>query len=596
MFQNAPTIPLSLVIIAAFAGCAEGADLGEDDRTPPEHGPGVDPEGDPTSDPDPPPNLDEDDLGRRVEALFAEKCAGCHGVGNAGGLNNITDLPSLISRGKVIPGQPDASPIYLRLISTSNPMPPPSSGLTVSDEEIALVREWIEKGALSPPAAGSCTDNAHLTPDAQVKKMGADLLEIDAADKPFIRYLTLTHLYNVGYCPEQLDRVIHAANKLVNSLSTEPFIMPLVVVDPDQKTVLRLDLRDYGWEPDPESGDVIDIWEATVAQNPFAIEFQGEFINDLKQDTTTLVPFQPFDAFLQVTTRGDLYYQILGIPETIEELEERLGVPDPDDAEDPAFTIGDVIRAGFENSGVSDWNRIIERRRVPASGSLAYWRSYDFLENTGFADIFAHPIDFEADGGEIIFNLPNGLQAYMLIDAIGDRITEAPTQVVKDPKQRDSIVKNAISCMSCHEAGIIPKQDDLRPFYQDNKDLFQDQAERKLIEALYRPSNELDLLQAKDSAFFQGALNELGIPLTDGEPIVTRALAFEANVDLPRAAAELGVTTQRLEQNLAKLAPSLQKLRIGGISRELFQSEFRGAVCTLFPGDDIIPVCTPTPQ
>jgi hypothetical protein len=440
-----------------------------------------------------------------------------------------------------------------------------------------------------PPPKGSCTDNPHLTLDDQIKKMGADVFQIDSADQPFIRYLTLTHLYNAGYCPDQLGRIIHAANKLVNSLSTEPFIRPLVVVDQDHKTLLRLDLRDYGWQQAPESGGASDIWEATVAQNPFAVEFQGEFIDDLKLRTTTLVPFQPFDAFLQITTRGDLYYDILQFPQTVEELEERLGVPDP---ADPALKIGDVIRAGFEDSGVSDWNRVIERRRIPASSSQAYWRSYDFIDNTGFADIFAHPIDFEDAGGEIIFNLPNGLQAYMVIDEFGGRISEAPTQVVKDPKQRDSIVKNAISCMSCHEAGIIPKQDDLRPFYQDNKDLFQDQAERKLIEALYRPSNELDPLQAKDSAVFQGALNELGIPLTDGEPIVALSLAFEAGVDLPRAASELGVTTQRLDQNLAKLAPSLQKLRIGAISRELFQSEFRGAVCALLPGDDVIPVCT----
>jgi hypothetical protein len=129
--------------------------------------------------------------------------------------------------------------------------------------------------------------------------MGADVFQIDAADQPFIRYFTLTHLYNVGYCPDQLGRIIHAANKLVNSLSTEPFIRPLVVVDQDNKTVLRLDMRDYGWQQAPESGSASDIWEATVAQNPFAIEFQGEFIDDLKLRTTTLVPFQPFDAFLQ---------------------------------------------------------------------------------------------------------------------------------------------------------------------------------------------------------------------------------------------------------------------------------------------------------
>lgn len=398
------------------------------------------------------------------------------------------------------------------------------------------------------------------------------------ARQPSTAVSTLTHLYNSGYCEDSLVKARQAADKLMNSLSNEPYINPLVAIDAEG-TLLRVDLRHYGWTE--------DVWDATVAQNSFAVEFEGEFVDDLKARTDTNVPFQPLDALLQITTRGDLYYQIMRIPATVEALEQQLNVRDPDGV----FNVGEIVRAGFEESGVSDWNRIIERRRIPLSSEQAYWRSYDFLDNTGLADIFANPIFFEEVGGEIIYSLPNGLHAYMLIDEFGGRINEAPTQVVKDPKQRDSIVKNGISCMSCHEAGIIPKADEVREFYVNNKNLFPDKDERKLIEDLYLPSSEMNPLQLQDIGHYIGALGKIGVGEADGEPIIEMSLAFESNVDLVRAAAEFGVSPARLDQNLAKLSPSLQKLRTGSVSREVFEAEFRGAVCLLLPGEDILPVC-----
>ena len=63
-------------------------------------------------------------------------------------------------------------------------------------------------------------------------------------------------------------------------------------------------------------------------------------------------------------------------------------------------------------------NRVVERH---ASRYGAYWKSYDFAGNTGTQNIFTHPLDFTQDGGEIIFNLPNGLQGYLIVDASGER-------------------------------------------------------------------------------------------------------------------------------------------------------------------------------
>ena len=104
--------------------------------------------------------------------------------------------------------------------------------------------------------------------------------------------------------------------------------------------------------------------------------------------------------------------------------------------------LGDQLaRAGFAGSGVSSQNRLVERH--PALYG-AYWKSYDFSKNDGTANLFRFPLGpvfagnpfpdqaFEHAGGEIIFNLPNGLQGYLLVDAKGKRIDAGPIEVVSD--------------------------------------------------------------------------------------------------------------------------------------------------------------------
>src|SRR5262249_59570863 len=83
-----------------------------------------------------------------------------------------------------------------------------------------------------------------------------------------------------------------------------------------------------------------------------------------------------------------------------------------------------VVRAGFNGSGVSRNNRLIERHEA---GGVVYWKSYDFASNTGRQNLFARPLGpggegVRPDGGEIIFNLPNGLQGHVLTDAQGRRL------------------------------------------------------------------------------------------------------------------------------------------------------------------------------
>ncbi len=536
------------------------------------------------------PGVDQGAVANETRELLTAKCSQCHSGDQAkGGIDYITDLSALVTQGKVERYDPEASRLFARITSESSPMPPAAVNQPLSSDEIELVRSWILVGAPPAQAAADCLGNDFISLDEMVEEMAKDIFAQDPSDRKFTRYLTLTHLHNSGLCDDEIEVYRQATAKILNSLSRDPLITKPVEIDSDG-LILRIDLRDYGWDADSANTLVQagfqDAWEATVIANPFAIEFTGDPADDLKKLAETAVPFQSADTLLQVISRGDLYYDLLGIPNNIDTLEFDLGVPDPDD---PNLQDGEIIRAAFKESGVSNSNRIIERREI-ASGSRAYWRSYDFLDESGNGDIFAHPIDFEEAGGEIIFNLENDMQAYMLINQAGTRLNEAPTAVVKDPGQKDFVVRNGISCMRCHSAGIIPKADEFLPFFNLNKNDFIGE-DFDLIERLYRPTHEMDAVQENDAANFSSAMSKAGLDTATDEPIFAVSSAFESNIDLLRAAAEFGITAERLDQELAILNLNLQNLRDGTVQREAFQEVYLDSICALLPVGEIQPVC-----
>lgn len=94
------------------------------------------------------------DFARDIRPLLSTACLHCHGPDEA---SREADLrldsreDAFLDRGgyaAVVPGEPEKSEAYRRIIS-SDPdlrMPPPDSGHSLDDEEISLIRKWIEQG------------------------------------------------------------------------------------------------------------------------------------------------------------------------------------------------------------------------------------------------------------------------------------------------------------------------------------------------------------------------------------------------------------------------------------------------------------------
>jgi mono/diheme cytochrome c family protein len=508
-------------------------------------------------------------LAQQARAILENYCHRCHGAGgsNEGGFNFVLHRSKLIeSDAYIAPGKPDDSYLYQRM--AAGDMPPRGEEPRPSGEQIEIVRRWIAAGA---PEFAAAAPRDFVTNEQIAAAMRADLQQVAAREQKFVRYFTITNLYNAGFSEDELQTYRLALVKLLNSLSWNRNLVPLRPIDP-QQTMFRIDLRDFDWNE--------SIWNAIVDNNPYSVILPSADAIAVQQATGTLVPLVRGDWFVFAASKPPLYHKVLQLPDSLQGLETLLRV-------DVAGNIARerVARAGFNRSGVSQNNRMIERHESPYG---ALWVSYDFAGNTGRKNLFEHPMGpgdrsthFEHDGGEVIFNLPNGLQGYMLVDGQGKRIDRGPLEIVSDPRRPDRTVTNGISCMSCHYAGIINKSDEVREHVLANRRAFPDADD---ILSLYPDNGTMARLQTADAERFQEALRQLGIPRISetGEPIVNMSLRFESNLDLQQAAAEFGLRPLEFRTRLTTATPDLiRKLGVlvagGTIKREVFAQEFARA-------------------
>lgn len=511
------------------------------------------------------------DLAGQVKNFFSAHCYRCHGRDgtNEGGFNFILRTDKLLAGGKyVVPKEPDQSLLYQRLADHS--MPPEEEMPRPGPRDLDLVKKWILAGAPDANPAGVRRPAVLLTEIFRLLR--EDLESAPSRDRRFRRYFTAQHLANAGLSDDELLTYRHALSKLLNSLSWNKNIVLPKPLDP-AGTLFRIDLRDYHWTE--------STWERILSHYPYALIPQVAEVKTACELTGSRLPLLRADWFVAAGSVPPLYEEILDLPQSDRELEQQLRI-----SVETNIHQDRVARAGFNGSGISQHNRLIERHE---SIFGAYWKSYDFGSSAGRGNLFANPFGpgkhdkaFQCDGGEIIFSLPNGLQAFMIVDGTGRRISKAPASIVSDPKRPDRAVVNGLSCMSCHTRGIIPKEDQVREAVRQNPRAFT-LAERETVEALFPPRREFAQLQQQDSLRYCEAVAKTGGRAGRTEPIVTLAQRFEAPLDLGLAAAEMNLPTSRFLAGLdssPRLARTLGTLKLPGgtVQRSAFTENFREAV------------------
>ena len=525
-------------------------------------------------------------------AIFEQSCFICHGPEGSFKESLLIDHNTLIQNGTVVPGNPDASELYNRLVTTDEAKRMPRQQPQLSTQAINTIRDWILAGA-PDWAATSTTDGDFISPGEMLNTIETHLMSLPSFDRAFARYFTMTHLYNAGESAQILEEYLNGLSKLINSLSWGIEVINPQPINP-QQTIFYIDLRHYEW-------DVNDGWTQIEGVYPYHIAFDAptetalrEQLGRLQTEMSCDVPSIYIDWFLATASLPPLYHDLLSLPLTDRELETRLEV---DVVRNLLNAPGvRVRRAGFNDSGVSNNNRVVERH---TSRYGAYWKSYDFAGSVGTQNIFTHPLAFTHDGGEVVFNLPNGLQGYYLANASGFRLDEAPINIVSNPAASDPTVRNGLSCMGCHTEGMKIFEDEVRPVIESNTNPAYDKAQAL---RLYVEQSEMDIRLAEDTERYKTALEVTGGAFEDIEPISRFHEAFEGPVDAAYAAAVVGLETEvflnKIKENVGLQNAGLLVLESGNMKRDTWTSSFGDIVFALdFPEQFTPPtVITPPEQ
>lgn len=532
------------------------------------------------------------ELAGKAHAILKTHCQRCHhGPGSDGGEADFLKHQDLVAGqgdelGLIVPGKPAESLLFQRLAVRRNgkgDMPPTKISERPSDEEKAIIKQWIEAGAPSFTVAASAA-RPFLSLTSALTSVRDHLRKADRETRPYLRYFSLVHQYNNPRSSDDDLRVTRAAlSKVVNSLSRKPRIVVPEAIDPAQ-ALLVIDVRDLDW-------DRGNLWQEVLRAYPYGLKYRNhpalrqldEELCDLTGCDLVLVRA---DWFVASATRPPLYHTLLRIPAHACDLERELKIDVAGNFLDPRPER--IARAGFVRSGISSQNRLVERHDSPFG---AYWKSYDFKPDSARANLVRFPLGpldlfprgkhpfpaqaFVHDGGEIIFSLPNGMQGYMLINGKDQRIDEGPIQVVGDALKTSGTpaIVTGVSCMACHKHGTLPLSDTIRA----GSGVF-GEAE-KHVQRLYPEAKVMARLVAEDEARFLLALERaVGPFLRDPgapkkalkdlvEPIgeVARSYRLE-HLDLKAVACELDVQdAQQLVQIVG--ATRLKRLGLEALTR-----------------------------
>ena len=551
-----------------------------------------------------------DDAARAKEILRAN-CAECHAGAKARAGVNILDRDGLIKKAKVVPGKPDDSVLYQLITATDESAMPPTGRPRLTAEQVETVRKWIAAGAPAFPADAPAPPEPAKEKDRPLKdvagvdyvlkKILAHVRAVPAGDRPFVRFFSINHVLIAGATADRLADHRHSLAKAINHLSREPRLVRPKSIDSPADTVFAVDIRELGWHRKPfqaKSGDKevpsdLTIFDLALLEYPYAIAYADsetfdrladEFLGRANQ--VRPIPYLRADWFCTVVTQPPLYEDFLQLPFTLAELEKDLGVDVESD-----LAAGTAPRAGMTVSGVSRNNRVVERH---AGRTGMYWKSFDFRTSKGPENVLKDPINFKPSGGEMIFRLPNGLQAYYVADARGQRLDVAPTDIVVDKFAADKTVRNGLGCIRCHDQGIKEFVDTVRPAVEalPGSPGF----DRRAILDLYPPQQKLDALVKADREVFQTAMITLLGQSPAREPLVPVTTGFlDDPLSTTAAAAELGLADG------AKLAATfrtpqfaglgLAPLAAGGVvRRDAWEDHYDQAVRSLGLGTPLVAI------
>lgn len=442
------------------------------------------------------------------------------------------------------------------------------------------------------------------SPAAAVDSAAADLAKLPPQSRQYTRYLSMYPTPDKS----RLD-LFKALDFLVNSLSKEAEFSHPRRVSAD---LYAVDVRDYGWdvkvwerlkdsepyfhaliiEP-PSEVNVDEDWPGGVWQGDGKHYAAGAFktrrkvtkpggrkvagaapwvdakqISYLISETQSQVPIIRADWFIHQTAiqldRKVGYYDFLGLGKKQKDFEDLIGAD-----REKSRKVKREIAGVMARSGVTLQNRALLRFQSITGG---YWVTQDFKTSLDRQNVLRNldkDLDPpEGDASEQYGVLPNGLFAFWLQNAKGERQDTAPDFIASDGQAsgNDRRVHIGLSCIRCHAEGIRPINDWARQHYRNSIQLATPDYEKyKRLRQLYL--SDLEGHVKGDQAYYAAKLMQLnGTKPAEMARLFARAWDDYAERDLTpdNFARELGV-------DKAKMIAAIKAYATGGADPVLTQ-------------------------
>lgn len=354
------------------------------------------------------------------------------------------------------------------------------------------------------------------SPASEAQAAYADLARVPPAERYSTRYLTT-------YADDTPRAVI---NFWLNSLSrSRQEAIPYKVSD----TLYRFNLEYYDWSA--------EAWDQVAADDPY---FQP-YLDGLKETPAKLV--LRVDYFIAATSEDKHYRAMLGLGDTVGDAQASFRIR-PEDVQALRVDLAGIVldsKVAFHN-----------RRLVRYPTLLGYWwQSEDHDSDAGDANALDRLTDSRIAGGEFIWRLPNGLQAYLIANAQGKVLATVPPNIAQDyhTASKDKQVHNPRSCIGCHATGINAFRDDASDLIRSGVIELRsyDPDKSKRLEELFL--GELpQLIDADQRAYLDAVDRVCGLtPAEAAQQYETVVYTYlEKRVTADQAARELGITPNDL--------------------------------------------------
>lgn len=213
-----------------------------------------------------------------------------------------------------------------------------------------------------------------------------------------------------------------------------------------------------------------------------------------------------------------------------------------------------------------------------------YWQTYDYKKGAGLNDLLKDPLLRKRDAGEAFAELPNGLQAFTLVDQNDKIIDVADGNIVADqvtPWKNKLVWNGLYSCTNCHKNGAQDIQDEVRPLTTPPRGLISKKAKQfEEFVDLYGKVIEPEIAQTR--ARYAAAVSAATRGRTPEQNTAAYGKLFvdfqQKPLTMATAAAEVGCTPAQLANILARIVepdPAVTTLLAGRpLRRDLWESAF----------------------